>query len=691
MGSPEEGRGTFEDLDAGEHGLLACRAESGWDGQELVDELTGTGRRSGQWIRMIDRGLEGEPAPREHTPPAAVSEQPVVADAHEASRQDVQQEAPSELGERELLMSQTPSAVVLEAKADVVVVEGSEAVVGDGDAVGVASEVSENGVGPVEGRFGEDDPGLLEAAGDEVVEGRLGKLAEQASAVSVAEPVEVAGPEETAEHTDGEEKPAGTGQPGAPVGGESTGRDDAVQVGMVDEGLPPGVEHGEEPDAGPEEAGVGGHIEQGGGGGAEEEIVEDPRMSEREGPELVGQGEDHVGVGHGEHIGLALLEPVRLGAALALGTVPVAARVVGDLAVAAVGAGVDVAPERRGAAPQDPVDDPALLGPRRRDRNAGALHPAKDLGDLVRRSPGHLSRERKLEGVEGTPGRADALGGDVHVQGGCLDGAVAEQDLDETQVGAVLHEMGGEAVAEHMGGHPLRNAGGTAGAGDGPLHGALVEGATRVAARKQPVGGPMQAPVAAKRIEQERREHRLALHIALAVADHDDPPGAVDVTEAKMEGLRDPEPGAVEGHGDGALFERGESGEKPGDLIPAQDHRTALGAARIGKVRDHPLAPQGDPVEEAQGGGHLLVGRQRGAGFEAVVAKEVADLLRSEHARAATEVGRHLRDPAQVHRLGAGRVIAQLEVGQHLAAKGRHGILPVQVSAGEPRTYPADA
>jgi len=78
----------------------------------------------------------------------------------------------------------------------------------------------------------------------------------------------------------------------------------------------------------------------------------------------------------------------------------------------------------------------------------------------------------------------------VHVQGGRLDGPMAEQDLDETQVGAVLHEMGGEAVSEHVGRHPLRDAGGTAGAGDGPLHGALVEGTTRVAARKQPGTAP---------------------------------------------------------------------------------------------------------------------------------------------------------------------------------------------------------
>jgi len=348
--------------------------------------------------------LKREATLREHTPPAAVSEEPVVANADKPARQDVQQEAPSKLGQRELLMPDTAPAVVLEPKAHPLVVERDEPMVGDGDAVGVAGQVGEDGVGPVEGRFGEDDPGLLETAGNEVLEGRVGHLAKQALTMGIAEPVEVAGPEETAEDADGKKEPPGTGHPGAPVGSEAPSRHDAVQVGMMDESLPPGVEHGEEPDAGPEEAGIGGHIEQGGGGGPEEQIVEDARMGKGEGPELVGQREDHVAVGHGEHIGLALLEPVRLGAALTLGTVPVAARVVGDLAVAAVGAGIDVAAERRGAAAEDPVDDAALLGLGGRSRDGGVPQPAKDLGDLVRRSPGHLPRDRQLEGVQRTSG-----------------------------------------------------------------------------------------------------------------------------------------------------------------------------------------------------------------------------------------------------------------------------------------------
>ncbi len=44
-----------------------------------------------------------------------------------------------------------------------------------------------------------------------------------------------------------------------------------------------------------------------------------------------GQGEHHVVIRHGQEVRLACFEPALRGTALALGTVPVTARVVGDL------------------------------------------------------------------------------------------------------------------------------------------------------------------------------------------------------------------------------------------------------------------------------------------------------------------------------------------------------------------------
>jgi hypothetical protein len=80
--------------------------------------------------------------------------------------------------------------------------------------------------------------------------------------MGVSESVEVAGPEDPAQDADGKEEAGLALDPGTTVGSEPPGGHDAVQVRMMDEGLPPGVEDGEEADAGAEEARVGSDIEQ---------------------------------------------------------------------------------------------------------------------------------------------------------------------------------------------------------------------------------------------------------------------------------------------------------------------------------------------------------------------------------------------------------------------------------------------
>ena len=60
--------------------------------------------------------------------------------------------------------------VVSPAEGDLIVLEGHETMVGDGDAMGVAGEVVEDMLGAAEGRLGVDDPVLLAELPEEVVE-----------------------------------------------------------------------------------------------------------------------------------------------------------------------------------------------------------------------------------------------------------------------------------------------------------------------------------------------------------------------------------------------------------------------------------------------------------------------------------------------------------------------------------------
>src|ERR1019366_8940101 len=91
----------------------------------------------------------------------AMSEQAVVADAMEAARQHVDEEAADELvgGERhDLLPLTTFGAVVLPLEGDAVAVERDEAAVGDGNAVGVARQISQHRLGSTERSLCIDDP-----------------------------------------------------------------------------------------------------------------------------------------------------------------------------------------------------------------------------------------------------------------------------------------------------------------------------------------------------------------------------------------------------------------------------------------------------------------------------------------------------------------------------------------------------
>jgi hypothetical protein len=63
--------------------------------------------------------------------------------------------------------------IILPAEGDLVVLEGDEAMVGDGDAMGVAAEIAEDVMGTAERGFGIDDPIVTEQGTQESVEGFL--------------------------------------------------------------------------------------------------------------------------------------------------------------------------------------------------------------------------------------------------------------------------------------------------------------------------------------------------------------------------------------------------------------------------------------------------------------------------------------------------------------------------------------
>src|SRR5215472_2429528 len=91
----------------------------------------------------------------------AVGEQAVVTDADETPGEHMEEEAAQELTCSELhgaLLSVV--GIVLPAEGDLFAVEGQQAVVGDGDAVGIAAEITQHLLGSSQGLLGIYDPGL---------------------------------------------------------------------------------------------------------------------------------------------------------------------------------------------------------------------------------------------------------------------------------------------------------------------------------------------------------------------------------------------------------------------------------------------------------------------------------------------------------------------------------------------------
>ena len=105
--------------------------------------------------------------------------------------------------------------------------------------------------------------------------------------------------------------------------------------------LAPGMEDGEEPGFQPQAIWVGRNGEQSFGDHAEEHVVGDLLVVEGNGGDLLGEGEDHVKVCGGQHLGSALLDPLGACRALALGTMAVAAGAIAGVRVLALVAPFD--------------------------------------------------------------------------------------------------------------------------------------------------------------------------------------------------------------------------------------------------------------------------------------------------------------------------------------------------------------
>jgi hypothetical protein len=314
---------------------------------------------------------------------------------------------------------------VAPAKRYLALVHRHQAMGADGDPMGRAAQVRHHLLGRGNRRLGIDHPGVLPQLGQEVGKGlgvsqgggRAGKT-QGSPGVSPVEAGEIFPPQDLAEPLDREEEVAVLGgHPARAVRGESPTRDDAVDMDVMLEGLPPGMEHQGEADLPAEPPGITAKGLQGGCGALEEEAVEQLGVALGQGIEFVWQSQDTMEIGDVSQLGATRLDPAQLGQGLALGTMAIATRVVPqDLGPTPV-ALRQVAPQGRGTARLDGLHHPQLLA---REAMRGAIGLAvgtEDVGDLGSGLSARLGGAVATPGTTGLRMTGDAIAGHQGVDG----------------------------------------------------------------------------------------------------------------------------------------------------------------------------------------------------------------------------------------------------------------------------------
>jgi len=222
-----------EQLDAAEAAFTTDRTALDVDPGDTEQEGgRGFRRRSGRREGLA----EDLAAAREFGLAGAVREEAEVANADKAVGEDMEQEAANELGGRQGHdLHAVAVGIVLPAEAHDPVLEVEEALVGEGDAVGIAPEVLEDLLRAGEGRLGIDDPVVLAERGQPRREHAGGRERvgeeELAGGGGAGEGFEVFAAEDQREGADREEE-TGSSSSGNPVGAVGSQRapcDDAVQ------------------------------------------------------------------------------------------------------------------------------------------------------------------------------------------------------------------------------------------------------------------------------------------------------------------------------------------------------------------------------------------------------------------------------------------------------------------------------
>ncbi len=340
--------------------------------QRAGDRVTGGGGSVGLRTPSERRGAEQRASVLE-VASAGGTPEAVIPHLDTAGREHMREEAVQKLDARERHPAHLVGAVVAIAEGDLAVLDPLQPAIGDRDAEEVAAEVVEHLL-PAAGGLAMHDPVLLPHGRWDLFE-EPGLLQGRA-------------------HLRAEDRRQGLDrhqvgrvlrfEPPCAVAGEPARGDEQMDVGVVQHGPRPGMQHAQAAEAPPEIAGIARKLLQGPGGALHQQAIDSFRVGSRQAAQVLGQGEGQEEVGTGEQVGALLLKPAFSVFPVTLRTGAVAAGVVRIALLAAVIALVHVASEVRGPAGLDIPQGPKLTGRHGRAEASQIRRPveADDVGHL---------------------------------------------------------------------------------------------------------------------------------------------------------------------------------------------------------------------------------------------------------------------------------------------------------------------
>ena len=265
---------------------------------------------------------------------------------------------------------------------------------------------------------------------------------------------------------------------------------------------------------------------------------------------------------------------------------------------------------------------------------------------------------------------------------------MAEQDLDDADVGAVLEQVRGEAVPQRVRADVLAQPGRDRGRLDDPAELAGGDGPCRVLAGEQPASRPHDAllppflPPGPEQPQQVGREQGMATAAALAALDLDEHALAVDIADLERGHLSHAQAGAVGDRERGPMLEAGRRRQQARDLVKAEHDREFARVAQADQLAGQ-VRPVGRGAEEEAKRGHGAVHGRRIHAALGLLDLEPTDVLGRRRAGRAGEKCGEAGDGAEVVLAGLLGEPAHGHVGDEALAQGAAGRCRRKMGHGE--------